>query len=94
METEEDKVKFRQRLTSSLTMRCFMMASYHSAASAIDVNILKIEGEDRDDLTVGDYFEEGVGANLTVERRGLNLNAITSIHVDLYRRERVLQSRL
>jgi hypothetical protein len=74
METEEDKVKFRQRLTSSLTMRCFMVASYHSAASAIDVNFLTmVEGEASADLTVGDYFEEGGSANLAVERRGLKL---------------------
>lgn len=87
METEEDKVKFRQRLRSSLTMRCFIMASYHSAAPAIDVNFLKMmEGEPSADSTIGDYFEEGGRDNLAVER-SLNLNAMTSIQVDLYHRE-------
>ena len=38
MESEEDKVKFRERLRRSLAMRCFMLASYHTAAPAIDVS--------------------------------------------------------
>ena len=44
MDTEEDKVSMRQRLRSSLTMRCFMLSSYHTAAPAIDVSCLgKVE---------------------------------------------------
>lgn len=38
METEEDKTKFQMRLRSSLTLRCFMLSSYHTAAPAIDVS--------------------------------------------------------
>jgi hypothetical protein len=65
METEEDKVRMRQRLKSSLTMRCFMLSSYHTAATAIDVSCLTTgDGEVNADLTVGDYFEEGGCANL------------------------------
>ena len=38
MESAEDKVKFRERLRTSLTLRCFMLSSYHTAAPAIDVS--------------------------------------------------------
>ena len=73
METDEDKIKMRQRLRSSLTMRCFMLASYHTAAPAIDVGCLTtIAGEASADLSVGDHFEEGGCADIQVERRRLN----------------------
>ena len=59
METEEDKVRFRQRLSSSLTMRCFMLSSYHTAAPAIDVSCMTMaERESGADLGVGDHFEK------------------------------------
>lgn len=45
MDSEEDKVKFRERMKTSLTLRCFMLASYHTAAPAIDVSHLIPESE-------------------------------------------------
>ena len=43
MESEEDKGKFRERLRTSLTLRCFMLSSYHTAAPAIDVSYCRLE---------------------------------------------------
>lgn len=39
MDSEEDKVSFQAKLRASLTLRCFLLSSYHTAAPAIDVSI-------------------------------------------------------
>lgn len=72
MESEADKVLFRERLRTSLTMRCFMLSSYHTAAPAIDVgssSVRTVGSGGMLTLRAGDQFEARGGFDCEIERR-------------------------